>query len=464
MTRYVLGDADRAVIDRAATVLKRVAAAGPASPAQLVTVGKVLHALSRMPQVSNVGDMSLSVISPRRQYGDIEVYFWWDIAFEENLVTIKSGGHFYRSSTGGDTFQSMVWQAYPGEPAELSDYHAHLAIVPGLRSFLTDIPTTEELSGFELSVEDENNELLEEEDEDEEDEADEDEGDAEQDDGYVNEASGRTTPVAPEAQESTEAAADLTAHRVVSSAVEWLQSQHSDLAGEDSGLGNLWLEFCAQVQGEQSADWDNFETVVREIVEAGVQKLSSAEREALWLQTEAGRDWLGEDSVEAAQVPVLLEDVVDDIYGRVWQRAADWEDQRLERYLAQSDDDEYCEDEEDEEDEEPDPEDEDVEEDADWAVSPQDEVEQALAATVDPAKVDARRPQFAYGVDQCGLCDVELDRCGFMVDGRLKGSLMWSNLCARCFAVYGEGLGDGAGQLYAKQRDGRWRLVAGFPS
>lgn len=302
MTGYLLDDADRALVDRAATLLKRVAATDLVSPAQLVSVGKALHALSRMPQVSHVGDLSLSVISPRRRYDDIEVYFWWDVAFEDSLVTIKSGGHFYRPSTGGDTFRSMTWQAYPGEPAELSNFHEHLAIVPGLRSFLTDIPTTEELPEFKLSVEDESNQLLEEE----------------------------------------------------------CQPDESDEAAEEA-------EEAEEGDSDEDAD-------------------------------DADQDEEGDD------------------------------------------------------------------ESADWVISPRDGVEQALAAKVDPAIVDARRPQFAYGVEQCGLCDVELDQCGLMVDGRLKGSLMWGNLCARCFAVYGEGLGDGAGQLYARQPDGRWRLVAGFPS
>lgn len=294
MERYLLDETDRELVKRAGELLRRVSASGLASPAQLVTVAKALHALSRMPQAASVGDISLSVISPRRHYMDIEVYFWWDIAFEGDLITIKSGGHFYRPSTGGDTFRSMTWQAYPGEPAELSNFHEHLTIVPGLRSFLTDIPTAEELVKFELSVEDESNELLEEEDEQDDDEEDDD-----------------------------------------------------DAAADD---------------------------------------------------------------VEADQ------------------------------------------------------DDEDTERSVEWVISPRDDIEEALARKVDPAQVDAREAQFAYGVEECGICGTGLAQFGLMVDGKFKGSAMWGNLCPECFIAAGEGLGNGSGQLYAQQPDGRWRLVAGFPN
>lgn len=149
------------------------------------------------------------------------------------------------------------------------------------------------------------------------------------------------------------AVADRTAQQVATSTVECLQRQRSALAGADSGLGNVWLEFCAQVQGEQSFDWDEFETLVQQTVEGLVGKLPDAEQQALWLQTDAGVEWLDEADAETAQVPVLLKDVVSDLYSKVWRRAADWEDDRLERYLSRQDGDEdFDEDDDDETDDE----------------------------------------------------------------------------------------------------------------
>ncbi len=51
---------------------------------------------------------------------------------------------------------------------------------------------------------------------------------------------------------------------------------------------------------------------------------------------------------------------------------------------------------------------------------------------------------------------------GLFVDGRLRNDLMWGNMCAACFNSKGAGIGWGEGQLYARQPNGDWRMVAGF--
>lgn len=65
-------------------------------------------------------------------------------------------------------------------------------------------------------------------------------------------------------------------------------------------------------------------------------------------------------------------------------------------------------------------------------------------------------------VDSCGVCGGDLGRRGLVVDGRLRGELIWAYPCASCFPAQGEGLGPGDAQLYARQPDGRWRMVAGW--
>jgi hypothetical protein len=49
------------------------------------------------------------------------------------------------------------------------------------------------------------------------------------------------------------------------------------------------------------------------------------------------------------------------------------------------------------------------------------------------------------------------------IDRRLHGQSSWSHLCAKCFIRMGEGVGWGKGQLYARQPNKDWRMVAGFP-
>ena len=135
------------------------------------------------------------------------------------------------------------------------------------------------------------------------------------------------------------AAAAHASSRVADEAIAALQRQPAMLSGDDSGLGNVWLEFCVQVQGEHSYDWDAFEDHVRQVVEGLVLLLAPFERSAVWLQTPSGEDWLEEPDIDPSQVPVATDEVVDRLYGLVSRRAADWEDDRIGRFLYPGDDD-----------------------------------------------------------------------------------------------------------------------------
>ncbi len=121
---------------------------------------------------------------------------------------------------------------------------------------------------------------------------------------------------------------------VVAKSIKHLQSLRSDLAGEDSGLGTVWLEYCAQVQGERSYAWEHYEDLVLYAVRVAVQELAAFELQAAWLGTPEGTEWLDAPDSDPSQVPASVDDVANEIYGNVWQRASDWEDPRLERYLC----------------------------------------------------------------------------------------------------------------------------------
>ena len=97
-----------------------------------------------------------------------------------------------------------------------------------------------------------------------------------------------------------------------------------------------------------------------------------------------------------------------------------------------------------------------------WLVAPVDAEENRLAAKIDPSEVDVRAAQYAYNVRDCDFCGCPLALRGLFVDGRLRGEIMWGNMCAACFARRGEGIGCGNGQIYARQPDGQWLLVAGW--
>ena len=86
------------------------------------------------------------------------------------------------------------------------------------------------------------------------------------------------------------AAADAAAAKVTDATITTLGKQRSILAGEDSGLGTVWLKFCAQVQGEQSIDWEDFELHVRQVIEGQLLQLAVVEQQSVWLRTPGGED------------------------------------------------------------------------------------------------------------------------------------------------------------------------------
>jgi stage V sporulation protein K len=97
-----------------------------------------------------------------------------------------------------------------------------------------------------------------------------------------------------------------------------------------------------------------------------------------------------------------------------------------------------------------------------WSVEPVDDAEKRLAALIDPDEVKGRDSVLRSDADDCDICGCNVEKRGLIIDGRLQGDLKWANMCADCFGDSGAGIGWGRGQLYARQLNGDWRLVAGF--
>ncbi|MBA7528389.1 hypothetical protein ES705_20572 [subsurface metagenome] len=69
---------------------------------------------------------------------------------------------------------------------------------------------------------------------------------------------------------------------------------------------------------------------------------------------------------------------------------------------------------------------------------------------------------WAGEVSTCQICNERLGVA--FVDGRLgkkSGTSAWGIMCVRCHRLWGYGLGQGKGQLYGREGDGRYRLVVG---
>ena len=92
------------------------------------------------------------------------------------------------------------------------------------------------------------------------------------------------------------------------------------LSGDDSPFTDFWLEYGAQMQGEHSCVFGEYERLVRAECDSCADALSAAETELLWVGTAAYLDWTDEES------PCLSEQrefVSDELLRRIQRRAAD---------------------------------------------------------------------------------------------------------------------------------------------
>ena len=173
--KYEVSGFDLDLIAAAISLLNKMTFADALTSAQLVTVAKVQHAFSRIPRTTTVLNARIQITGPRCQFGDIETYHWWTLAIEGHRISIDGGGHFYRPSSGGDSFTTMVWAVEPSGQAEFKDYIDGLGIVPDVKSFPDAVHSMNFSShSFDVEVTDSDNALLDE-DEDEEDEEEEEE-------------------------------------------------------------------------------------------------------------------------------------------------------------------------------------------------------------------------------------------------------------------------------------------------
>jgi hypothetical protein len=166
---YYFGDDDLVLLEAAKALLQKTVASGDLRPAEVVSVAKLQHVLSRLPNVTSGLDVSVSVTSGRRTFGEIETWHSWRVEFGEETLSISSGG-VYVGPNGSDSFTTMSWAAVAGIPAELNDYLPTLRMVPDVQSFPDAVAGINFASGsYGVEVSDDDNPLLEE-DQEEDDE------------------------------------------------------------------------------------------------------------------------------------------------------------------------------------------------------------------------------------------------------------------------------------------------------
>lgn len=117
------------------------------------------------------------------------------------------------------------------------------------------------------------------------------------------------------------------AQRVARQTIKALQGLKDTLSSEDSGLKTTWDEICVQVQGERSHDWDAYDETARTLVGQSLSTLSKHEREAIWIQTDAGFEWIGQSDNEREAYPVDDQDIIEYLVREcIYAEAGRWQD------------------------------------------------------------------------------------------------------------------------------------------
>jgi len=110
--------------------------------------------LSKIPQVTQAEvTVHISLNGPRRWFGEHEIWHWWTVEIDKQFIQIRGNGHFYRKSTGGDSFTSLIWSAWPGKQATCLDYLDKLWMVDDSQPFPEEIASLDLTKpGFSLEV------------------------------------------------------------------------------------------------------------------------------------------------------------------------------------------------------------------------------------------------------------------------------------------------------------------------
>jgi len=128
---------------------------------------------------------------------------------------------------------------------------------------------------------------------------------------------------------------DQVAHEATARIVKRVRSalvrMRDMLSGDDSPLLNIWEEFCAEVQFQESVFWEADEHTARALVEKDVARLKRSEQPAIWLLTDADFDWLNAPS--SNEIPVAQDQVVTYLYDRLLSAAADYQSPSLDLFL-----------------------------------------------------------------------------------------------------------------------------------
>ena len=158
---YLFDRADKMLVRFAATLMERAVAVPTVPWAKRATIAKLMHVFSRLPYRSQDLNVCTTISSPRKRYGDAEIYFYLSIGVESDQLAIRYGGYYYHPRSGGDSFTVFTWRADPGCDAEQVSHLADLRVVTALVNPLDVMRRMgETLNECSISIDDDDNELV----------------------------------------------------------------------------------------------------------------------------------------------------------------------------------------------------------------------------------------------------------------------------------------------------------------
>lgn len=117
--RYRLSHHDLDVLEAVRLLLRRVAKKAVVTPAQLVTVAKLLHLLAMLPRIT--GEISASVyVETQIESGPNKTIYHWEFAAHEGSLSVTTGGSSYDPHAGWESYSTMEWFI---NPPSLSEYN-----------------------------------------------------------------------------------------------------------------------------------------------------------------------------------------------------------------------------------------------------------------------------------------------------------------------------------------------------
>lgn len=150
---YQFEDVDRAVVAIAVQLITKIARSDLLSESQRSVVNAIIGILGKLPRTSDPLYASFTLTGPRRTFGKHEIYHYWVVEVEDQQIEVSARGHFYRPSTGGDSFTSFRWVACPGFEPECQDFAASIQIVDDAKPFGTEIEDLDLTEpGYSISV------------------------------------------------------------------------------------------------------------------------------------------------------------------------------------------------------------------------------------------------------------------------------------------------------------------------